>query len=163
MRLGVHLAAHLNVTCIAVPQLYRVFHKYHHHHQSIVSSRHSASSGKGWKSLQIWTVASNISDSRQRGHLGQSLCSELLEWCLNIQSRGAPPFVEFMFRPQLLWTSDVTFVHSHTHTAVILLTPWSRVLLEKLTVTQLVKKFSAFYGTRRFITVFTTALHWSVS
>jgi hypothetical protein len=30
-----------------------------------------------------------------------------------------------------------------------------RVLLEKLTVTQLVKKFPAFYGTRRFITVFT--------
>ena len=32
-----------------------------------------------------------------------------------------------------------------------LLTPWSRVLLEKLTNSQLVKKFSAFYGTRRFI------------
>jgi len=31
-----------------------------------------------------------------------------------------------------------------------LLTPWSRVLLEKLTGLQLVKKFSAFYGTRRF-------------
>jgi hypothetical protein len=35
------------------------------------------------------------------------------------------------------------------------LTPRSRVLLEKLTVTQLVKKFPSFYGTRRFITVFT--------
>ena len=33
-----------------------------------------------------------------------------------------------------------------------LLTPWSRVLLEKLTGFQLVKKFPAFYGTRRFIT-----------
>jgi hypothetical protein len=33
-----------------------------------------------------------------------------------------------------------------------LLTPWSRVLLEKLTGLQLVKKFPAFYGTRRFIT-----------
>jgi hypothetical protein len=32
-----------------------------------------------------------------------------------------------------------------------LLTPWSRVLLEKLTGSKLVKKFSAFYGTRRFI------------
>jgi len=29
------------------------------------------------------------------------------------------------------------------------------VLLEKLTVTQLAKKFSTFYGTQRFITVFT--------
>ena len=31
-----------------------------------------------------------------------------------------------------------------------LLTPWCRVLLEKLTGLQLVKKFPAFYGTRRF-------------
>ena len=30
------------------------------------------------------------------------------------------------------------------------LTPWSRVFLEKLTGPQLVKKFPAFYGTRRF-------------
>jgi hypothetical protein len=34
--------------------------------------------------------------------------------------------------------------------------PWSRGLLEKLAVSQLVKKFPAFYGTRRFITAFTT-------
>jgi hypothetical protein len=37
-----------------------------------------------------------------------------------------------------------------------------RILLEKLTVPQLVKKFSAFYGTRMFITVFTTARHLSL-
>ena len=33
-----------------------------------------------------------------------------------------------------------------------LLTPWCTVLLEKLTGLQLVKKFSAFHGTRRFVT-----------
>ena len=38
-----------------------------------------------------------------------------------------------------------------------LLTPCCRVLLEKLTGLQLVKKFPAFHGTRRFITVFTSA------
>jgi hypothetical protein len=43
-----------------------------------------------------------------------------------------------------------------------LLTPWSRVLLVKLTAAQLFKKFLAFYVTRRFITVFTTARHWSL-
>jgi len=37
------------------------------------------------------------------------------------------------------------------------LIPRSRVLLEKLIVTQLVRKFPAFYGTRRFITVFIKA------
>jgi hypothetical protein len=38
-----------------------------------------------------------------------------------------------------------------------LLTPWSRVLLEKLPGLQLVKKIPVFYGTRRFISVFTSA------
>jgi hypothetical protein len=32
---------------------------------------------------------------------------------------------------------------------------WSRALLEKLPIVQLLKNFSAFYGTRRFITAFT--------
>jgi hypothetical protein len=38
-----------------------------------------------------------------------------------------------------------------------LLTPWSTVLLKKLTGLQLVKKFPVFYGTRRFITTFTVS------
>jgi hypothetical protein len=42
------------------------------------------------------------------------------------------------------------------------LTPRSRVLLEKLLVTQLVKKSFAFYGTRRFITMLTRTRHWSL-
>ena len=44
-----------------------------------------------------------------------------------------------------------------------LLTPWCRVLLEKLTGLQLVKKFPAFHGTRRFITALTSVLHLSLS
>ena len=44
-----------------------------------------------------------------------------------------------------------------------LLTPWSKVLLEKLTGLQLVKKFPAFYGTRKFITALTSARHLSLS
>ena len=44
-----------------------------------------------------------------------------------------------------------------------LLTPWSRVLLEKLTGFQLVKKFTSFYRTRRFITAFTCARHLFLS
>jgi len=44
-----------------------------------------------------------------------------------------------------------------------LFTPWSRVLLEKLTGSQLVIKFPAFYETRRFITAFTSARHLSLS
>jgi len=44
-----------------------------------------------------------------------------------------------------------------------LLTPYSTALLETLTGSQLIKKFPAFYGTRRFITVFTSARHLSLS
>ena len=42
------------------------------------------------------------------------------------------------------------------------LTPWSRVL-QKLTRFQPVKKFPSFYGTRRFITAFTSARYLSLS
>ena len=44
-----------------------------------------------------------------------------------------------------------------------LLTPWCRVLLEKQTGLQLVKKFPAFPGTRRFITALTSVRHLSLS
>ena len=44
-----------------------------------------------------------------------------------------------------------------------LLTPWCRVLLEKLTCLQLVKKFPAFHGTRRLITALTSVRHLSLS
>jgi len=44
-----------------------------------------------------------------------------------------------------------------------LLNQFSRFLLEKLTGSQLVKKFPAFYGTGRFITAFTSAHHLSLS
>ena len=44
-----------------------------------------------------------------------------------------------------------------------LLTPWSRVRLDKLTSSQPVKKFPASYGTRRFLTAFTSARHLSLS
>ena len=44
-----------------------------------------------------------------------------------------------------------------------LLTPWCRVLLEKLTGLQLVKKFPAFHRTWRFITAPTSVHHLSLS
>jgi hypothetical protein len=47
--------------------------------------------------------------------------------------------------------------------ATYLLTPWSRVLLEKPTSLQLVKKFPTFYGILRFIIAFASARHLSLS
>jgi len=50
----------------------------------------------------------------------------------------------------------ITYLH-------YLLTPWCTVLLEQLTGLQLVKKFPAFHGTRRFITALTNVRHLSLS
>ena len=44
-----------------------------------------------------------------------------------------------------------------------LITPRCRVLLEQLTGLQLVKKFPAFHGNRRFITALTSVRHLSLS
>jgi len=44
-----------------------------------------------------------------------------------------------------------------------LLIPWNKALLQKLTGFHLVKKFPAFYGTRRLITAFTSPRHLSLS
>jgi len=49
------------------------------------------------------------------------------------------------------------------HAGAYLLTPWCRVLLEKLTGLQLVKYFPAFHGTRRFITALTSVRQLSLS
>jgi len=43
-----------------------------------------------------------------------------------------------------------------------LLTPWCRILFEKLAGLQLVKNFPAFHGTRRFITALTSVRHLSL-
>jgi len=55
------------------------------------------------------------------------------------------------------------FVVSFTLGPTYFLTPCSTVLLEKLTGSQPFKKFPTFYGTRRFITAFTSACHLSLS
>ena len=56
--------------------------------------------------------------------------------------------------PYSIWSAIPTYY---------LLTPCSRILLEKLKGFQILKKFPAFYGTRRFVTAFTSARHLSLS
>jgi hypothetical protein len=61
------------------------------------------------------------------------------------------------------WRRWVGFRIFATALDTYLLTPRCRVLLEQLTGLQLVKKFAAFHGTRRFITALTSARHLSLS
>jgi hypothetical protein len=63
----------------------------------------------------------------------------------------------------LIWQQLQVHVQLVGENFTYLLSPRSTVLLEKLTGLQLAKKFPAFYGTRRFITAFTSACHLSVS
>ena len=56
-----------------------------------------------------------------------------------------------------------TLTYLLTDLFTFLLSPWSRILLEKKTGSQLVNKFPAFYGNRPFIAAFTPARHQSLS
>jgi hypothetical protein len=62
--------------------------------------------------------------------------------------------VYFFFNNPVLWNyqKSVTWYWPSE------ITPWNKVILEKLIVAQLFKKFPVFYGTRKFITVFTLDL-----
>jgi len=92
---------------------------------------------------------------------------EMVEWC-SIEG-GVEKCIKCKTRS--LKKGDklgVTCIHIHTGTKLtILLNPWYRVLLEKLTGLQQVKKFPPFYGTRRFITTLTglrqPSLSWASS
>ena len=66
---------------------------------------------------------------------------------------------------RILCTYLLTFVFIYFFPSLLtyLLTPWSRVVLEKLTGSHPVKKLPAFYGTRMFITAFTNARYLSLS
>ena len=70
-----------------------------------------------------------------------------------------PPYA-FVARCLIKPTDKFNFT---TYLLTYLLTPWCRVLLEKLTGLQLVKKFPSFHGTRRFITALTSVRHPSLS
>jgi hypothetical protein len=57
----------------------------------------------------------------------------------------------------IIWEFHDLLIYLFTY----LLTPWNRILPEQQTGFELVKRFLAFYGTRRFITPFTSARHLS--
>ena len=108
---------------------------------------------------------------------------QLLEW--TVLSAGEcsillpVDFIGYSFHPLLspllpLLCSDLSHplfepfevFYSRTNSSCLLtylLTPWCRVVLEKLTGLQLVKKFPTFHWTRRFITALTSVRHLSLS
>ena len=76
------------------------------------------------------------------------------------------PNINHPFTPRSpQWSLSLRFLHQDpiSNTLTYLLTPWCRVLLDKLTGLQLVKKLPAFHGTRMFITALTGVRHLSLS
>ena len=89
-----------------------------------------------------------------REHLSSSTCVACMSTCMG----------EFVHIPLILTLKyTICNIYLITYLLICLLTPWCRVLLEKRTGLQLVKKFPAFHGTRRFITALTSVRHLSLS
>ena len=80
-------------------------------------------------------------------------CKEALEWDSSERLRALVLSCLVLSRSVMFWASGVLQCVYYC---------WSWVLPEKLTGPQLVQKFPAFYGTRKFTTVFTRARHLSL-
>ena len=106
---------------------------------------------------------------------GAASCSRR-DWPLPSVSRDLPEMRPILYREKFVMLSTKREIHTDIwytfivtnfsfigHLLTYLLTSWSRVPLEKLTGSQLVKKFPTFYGTSTFITAFTSARHLSLS
>ena len=91
-----------------------------------------------------------------------------LNWCSNSQQlqlsqhhrRKATKYTGLKEELKRTWQLETACIIPPV-LSTYLLNPWHRVLLEELTVSQLVKKFPTFYGNRRFITAFISAFYLS--
>ena len=68
-----------------------------------------------------------------------------------------------VYKQMLRWFPRFQVATTYFSCSPYLLSSWCRALLEKLTGSQLVKKFPAFHGIRRFITALTSVHHLSLS
>jgi len=102
-------------------------------------------------SLNIQDFSTKSCAAIFRNKLGK-LNNKIVSWLLHILSGFITSLIQLQrsqgIKIVLMWL---------TYFLTYLLHTYSRVLLEKLTGSQLVKKFPTFYGTRRFITAFTSA------
>ena len=102
------------------------------------------------KCQEAWQLPVPCCSSTGWLFLWQELC------CKGIGHAGKPSGNENLFNWYCSWLICCKMTLHTVHT------PWSRAF-EKLTDSQLVKKFPTFYGTWRFITAFTSSCHLSLS
>ena len=118
------------------------------------SNRHQISGEKGasWACYEYSAVGNET-----LAHVCYTSCSELLKRNVRCARKWFVLCKTYFFLWE--WKSAEVFPYLLTY----LLTPWCRILLEKLTGLQLAKKFPAFHGTRRFITALTSVRQLSLS
>jgi hypothetical protein len=116
--------------------------------------------------VTLWpqTSQKNIIDALViKGRLGQKQTRDRKLLILQKRKAGHPlaraNWCFVLHRKKLTFLLTYLLTYLLNFLLTFLLTPCSTVLLEKLTGLQLVKKFPAFYGTRKFITTFTSARH----
>ena len=126
----------------------------------------------GWDPWPVWTGAKNLAPtgfrSRKRPAHSESLYRLSYPGPLYIYIYIIYQLIFSLFqkvRTSLVQQAVFLVIprKCETYLLTYLLIPWCRVLLEKLTGLQLVKKFSAFHGTRRFMTALTSVRHLSLS
>jgi len=89
----------------------------------------------------------------------QSVVDKVVLGQANFRTILFPPVI---IPPPMLLPHHLSTIDAIYQWRTDLLTPWCTVL-EKLTGLQLIKKFPAFHGTRRFITTLTSVRHLSLS
>jgi hypothetical protein len=62
-----------------------------------------------------------------------------------------------------LWVNLAESIHFQGGNMSLIKIPWNRILFQNLEVAELLKNFPIFFGTTRFITMFTRPSHWSLS
>ena len=91
-----------------------------------------------------------------------SICQNIADFVL-VKRRVREATLEACALQYIQWHCGQYSYHNICSIGHYLHTPWCRVLLEKIIGLQLVKKFPAFHGTRRFITALTSVRHLSLS
>jgi hypothetical protein len=128
---------------------------------------------RGLSAIETWCERWNIEmneDKTQAIYFCRRLWPPEAHYTLNVRNIPFANHVKHLgviFDKRITWRLHIEMIEAEafrTYTRSYSLThSWSWALLEKLPIVQLLENFPALYGTRRFITEFTWAFHWSLS
>jgi len=113
-----------------------------------------------WRLLKMGPIVSPETSARNCHYLLRNNPEERIS---RVNKFSTPVSFLTQLNPVQTFILNYLLTELLTYLLTYLLTPWSRILLEKLTSSLQVKQFPAFYGTRRSIISFTSVRHLSLS